>query len=214
MAKNQGTKDRVAEAAIDLFMTKGFSGTSVRAVADRAGVNVALISYYFGGKKGLLEHLLNRYLEGYLAELEKAYNTMGGSLQRLLNIVESALVYQQEQHRMARLVLRELTLDSVLVREVMASYYMKEKHLFTQILETGRKEGEFKGIRKEWAILHLRGMITMPYLHAQYIREVFHLEPRNSAFLNHYMKHVRQFVEVQICEPQTPPQPMPLTISS
>ncbi|QQK81145.1 forespore capture DNA-binding protein RefZ [Salicibibacter cibi] len=208
MAVNQGTKDKVAEAAIDLFMTKGYNGTSVRAIADRAGVNVALISYYFGGKKGMLEHLLNDYLEGYLKELEKASESTTDSYQRLLAIIESALEFQQEHHRMARLVLRELTLDSILVREVMASYYMKEKHLLTQVLEQGKKEGVFKGMRKEWAILHLRGMVTMPFLHAQHIREVFHLEPRNRTFLNHYMYHVRHFVEIQICEKQPSPPPM------
>ena len=202
MTVNHGTKMKVAEAAIDLFMTKGYNGTSVRAIANRAGVNVALISYYFGGKKGMLEHLINDYLEGYLQELEKGSDSAEGSYQRLLAIIEAALKFQQEHHRMARLVLRELTLDSILVREVMASYYMKEKHLFRQVLEKGKDEGVFKGMRKEWAILHLRGMITMPYLHAQHIREVFHLEPRDRTFLHHYMKHVRQFVEVQICEPQ------------
>ncbi|WP_160112459.1 forespore capture DNA-binding protein RefZ [Salicibibacter kimchii] len=202
MAVNQGTKDKVAEAAIGLFMTKGYSGTSVRAIAGRAGVNVALISYYFGGKKGMLEHLINTYLEGYLKELEEASEQVSGSFECLVAIIEAALQFQQTHHRMARLVLRELTLDSILVREVMASYYMKEKHLFRQVLEAGKEAGVFKGMRKEWAILHLRGMITMPFLHAQHIREVFHLEPSDRTFLYHYMKHVRQFVEVQICEPQ------------
>ncbi|QQK77327.1 forespore capture DNA-binding protein RefZ [Salicibibacter cibarius] len=208
MAVNQGTKDKVAEAAIDLFMTKGYSGTSVRAIADRAGVNVALISYYFGGKKGMLENLINTYLEGYLKEIEEALEQTSGSFERLLAIIEAALQFQQTHHRMARLVLRELTLDSILVREVMASYYMKEKHLFRQVLEAGKKEGVFKGMRKEWAILHLRGMVTMPFLHAQHIREVFHLEPSDRTFLYHYMKHVRQFVEVQICEKQSSPPAM------
>ncbi|GAK02901.1 transcriptional regulator, TetR family [Geomicrobium sp. JCM 19037] len=197
--EKQNTKEAVQTAAIDLFMTKGFTGTSVRAVADRANVNVALISYYFGGKKGLLEYILNDYLAGYLQAIEEAISSSESSFDQLLSMVERAMVYQQRHDRAARLVLRELTLDSMLVREVMSSYFMKEKHLFSLVYDQGRKAGVFTQMRKEWAILHLRGMITMPFLHAQYIREVFHLEPRDETFIGKYMGHVRQFVERQLC---------------
>lgn len=46
-------KERLLEAAIDLFGRDGFDGTSVRAVADRAGVSFALIRVAFGSKEGL-----------------------------------------------------------------------------------------------------------------------------------------------------------------
>jgi len=39
--------------ATPLFAAKGFNGVSVRAIASLAGVNVSMISYYFGGKEGL-----------------------------------------------------------------------------------------------------------------------------------------------------------------
>lgn len=46
-------KERLIEAAIELFGRDGFDGTSVRAVADRAGVSFALIRVAFGSKEGL-----------------------------------------------------------------------------------------------------------------------------------------------------------------
>jgi AcrR family transcriptional regulator len=44
---------RLIEAASALFVRKGFSGVSIREIADGAGANSALISYYFGDKQGL-----------------------------------------------------------------------------------------------------------------------------------------------------------------
>ncbi|MBM7631845.1 forespore capture DNA-binding protein RefZ [Geomicrobium sediminis] len=212
-AASTKTKEAVMTAAVDLFMTRGYNGTSVRAVADEAKVNVALISYYFGGKKGLLETILNDYLIGYLEAIEDGIRRETSSFDRLLAMIESAMEYQRTHHRKARLVLREMTLDSMLVREVMASYFMKEKHYFSLVYEQGRKQGVFTQMRKEWAILHLRGMITMPFLHAQYIREVFHLEPNDDTFVMHYMKHVKQFIELQLCtDHQTKNLPLPMMI--
>ncbi|MFE3029096.1 TetR family transcriptional regulator [Nocardia tengchongensis] len=47
------TKQRLLEAAREVFAVKGFDGARVQEIANRAGVDKQLISYYFGGKNGL-----------------------------------------------------------------------------------------------------------------------------------------------------------------
>ena len=48
---------QIMEIAEILFAEKGFNGTSVRDIAEKANVNLAMISYYFGSKDKLLEAL-------------------------------------------------------------------------------------------------------------------------------------------------------------
>ncbi|MEI9810968.1 MAG: TetR family transcriptional regulator [Bacteroidota bacterium] len=48
---------QIMEMAEVLFADKGFNGTSVRDIAEKANVNLAMISYYFGSKDKLLEAL-------------------------------------------------------------------------------------------------------------------------------------------------------------
>jgi AcrR family transcriptional regulator len=50
--------DRILTAARALFATRGYGSTSLRRVADEAGVDVALVSYYFKNKAGLLDAAL------------------------------------------------------------------------------------------------------------------------------------------------------------
>jgi len=47
------TRARIRDAALALFGAHGFSGTSVRAIADRAGVSAALVMHHFGSKEAL-----------------------------------------------------------------------------------------------------------------------------------------------------------------
>jgi AcrR family transcriptional regulator len=83
------SRERLLEAALDVFSAKGFAGARVQEIAERAGVNAQLISYYFDGKEGLyralqqlwfdreagfndpdapLEELAGRYLHATLAD--------------------------------------------------------------------------------------------------------------------------------------------------
>lgn len=51
------------DAAESTFAERGFAGTTTREVVKRARCNIALISYYFGGKEGLYQAVLVRYFE-------------------------------------------------------------------------------------------------------------------------------------------------------
>lgn len=64
------TREALIEAAIEIFGHNGFHAASNRELADRAGVNSALISYHFGGKTGL-----------YLASFQSIQEQMAVELQ-------------------------------------------------------------------------------------------------------------------------------------
>lgn len=64
------TQQALVDAAEVEFAAKGLAGARVSEIAERAGVNKQLISYYFGGKEGLYQALLERWyaLEAEMAE--------------------------------------------------------------------------------------------------------------------------------------------------
>ena len=57
------TKQRILEAAEDLFARHGFTGTSLRQVTSAAKVNLAAVNYHFGSKDHLIEEVLRRRLD-------------------------------------------------------------------------------------------------------------------------------------------------------
>jgi len=56
------TRDKILDAAERLFVERGFSATSLRAIANRAGVNLAATNYHFGSKMGLLAEIFHRHI--------------------------------------------------------------------------------------------------------------------------------------------------------
>lgn len=57
------TRDAILHAGQQIFAKKGFVETGVRDITDRAGVNQALVSRYFGGKLKLFEAVLEKVLD-------------------------------------------------------------------------------------------------------------------------------------------------------
>lgn len=58
MSKADQTRDKLLQAARAAFWARGYSNVSLRDIARAAGVDVALVSRYFGGKQGLFEAAL------------------------------------------------------------------------------------------------------------------------------------------------------------
>jgi AcrR family transcriptional regulator len=57
---SHATRERILDAAELLFIERGFAATSLRAIAGRAGVNLAATHYHFGSKTGLLAAVFHR----------------------------------------------------------------------------------------------------------------------------------------------------------
>lgn len=57
------TRERILDAAEQLFAEEGFAGTSLRDVTTLAGANVAAVHYHFGSKEELLRAVLSRIVE-------------------------------------------------------------------------------------------------------------------------------------------------------
>ncbi|PYC67732.1 TetR family transcriptional regulator [Micromonospora arborensis] len=86
---NPDTKARIAEAARELFLERGYKGTTVRAVAAEAGVDSALISYHFGSKQRLFGQSLNLLCVESTALDQALQGDQAGLADRLLTSVTS-----------------------------------------------------------------------------------------------------------------------------
>jgi AcrR family transcriptional regulator len=58
----EDTKEKILDAAEELFADHGFSATSIRAITTNAGVNLAALNYHFGSKDALIDAVFERRL--------------------------------------------------------------------------------------------------------------------------------------------------------
>jgi AcrR family transcriptional regulator len=94
----------ILQAADELFGELGLEGVSVRDVALRAGVNKALVFYYFASKEKLFEAVLERYYQAHRAALESSFKSDAPLSQKLHSLVDAYLDFIEQHRRYPSLV--------------------------------------------------------------------------------------------------------------
>ncbi|MCM3767177.1 forespore capture DNA-binding protein RefZ [Neobacillus niacini] len=194
------SKEEIVKAAILLFNSKGYSGTSMRDIAKAAKVNTATIAYHFENKAGLLEFCFTYFFEQYIGRMEVAYNSIDkGAKACLKRVVADLLHFQCENLQLASFVYREMSIDSQMVREIMATYSLKEKYYFQKIFERGFEWNEFRPHSIPYLIIQLKGLLMMPFTNTHYMREVLYVFPNEQFFEQKYLKELYQWIDRLLC---------------
>jgi len=120
-ARTGDTRERLIEAGLEVFGRHGFDGADTRTLARTAGVNLAAIPYYFGGKAGLYravaEHIADRLsdalgpaleaIEAAASDPDLARDEIVARLRALVSAWVATLLGRPEAERWAQFVIRE-----------------------------------------------------------------------------------------------------------
>jgi AcrR family transcriptional regulator len=69
MTRQVSTKDKILNAAEELFADRGFAESSLREITAKAEVNLASVNYHFGSKKSLIEAVFERFMDSFTNNL-------------------------------------------------------------------------------------------------------------------------------------------------
>jgi TetR/AcrR family transcriptional regulator, regulator of cefoperazone and chloramphenicol sensitivity len=150
-AASLATKDNrrvsLVRAAYEVIATQGFEGLRTRSVAERAGVNIATLHYYFPTKealiKGLAEYLASLFVSVHAPAVA---STGSAALDRLHQEFADARFYRLEQPDML-VVIQELMLRAhrdPAVRSIIAPLTYHWQSGLQQLIEEGISEGVFR----------------------------------------------------------------------
>lgn len=146
----------ILDVAQKIIGEKGYNATSIRDIASKANVNVSMISYYFGGKEGLLKAMVESKLEMMKIRLENLVSdkTISPTTKIEILIKESIAKYWQNR-----------ALNNIILREHNFKINKELKALIYQI-KTNRFEQLKKIVKEGQDLNHFKKEVNVPLLHA------------------------------------------------
>ena len=101
-------RDAILDGAERLFARHGFAATTIKQIASDAGVNSALLYYYFGSKETLYHQVLARLFEDLVASGSKALSPDASPEASVRAFVRMQVAFLSGRPHMAKLLAREL----------------------------------------------------------------------------------------------------------
>ena len=136
----------ILEVAERLFAIKGFDGTSVRDIAHEAGVNIAMISYYFGSKEKLLEALFamrSAFIAQQLREV--LHNETLAPLEKIYRLIDYYIDRILKNQHFHKIMVREQTAEKhSQVTKAILNTKKQNQQLIRQLIQEGQKKAVFK----------------------------------------------------------------------
>ena len=137
MRNSEQTKSQILTAALDEFADKGFAGTRVDEIARRAGVNKAMIYYYFSSKEELFNELFRLEMAQLKQELGAVLNHSLTTPEDATRVTREFLTYIETKEK----YLRVLMSSSLLSKDLQPHFFQLLDLTTAAGLEVARKEG-------------------------------------------------------------------------
>lgn len=87
--KSATTEQRIKEAAKKVFTERGYAATRTRDIANEAGINLALLNYYFRSKENLFNIIMLENLHLFVGSIIEILNNRATSLEEKIEILVS-----------------------------------------------------------------------------------------------------------------------------
>jgi len=157
---------------------KGLPSVTAREVAERAGVNAALVRYYFGGKAGLLRAVVEQKSHETAAQFQRHASIEGTARERLAALVGGIIRDFADDPYSARLIFEQVVFaEKDVVDRFVDEFGRSQIATLRGVLEEGEASGEFRDLDIESSIAVISGACFFFFLGSPIFSRVFEHGP-------------------------------------
>ncbi|HEX2093981.1 MAG TPA: TetR/AcrR family transcriptional regulator [Longimicrobiaceae bacterium] len=193
-ASDSETEQRILDAAHAVFLRRGSSGARMQEIADEAGVNKALLHYYFRSKEGLSVAVFHRAAASLFPRIVGILGSELDVEDKVRELVQGYTEFLAGHPYLPGFVISELHYHPERIRQVLAPMGGAPLSQLGAQLETLARAGKLRPIRPEEFMVNLVSLILFPFAARPMIEAVLGLEgERFDAFLEERRRTVADF---------------------
>ena len=194
----EASRRAILQAALVAFAQEGIAGARMDAIAAAAGVNKALLYYYFRDKEALYGAVLDDFFVRLLGRVTQALDGEGPAGERLLTYARAHFDCIAESFHYARLFQGELMSAGrgkpTHLTRVVERYIRPISVRLVAVLQEGIASGEFRRVDAMQFAPSIAGMIVHYFVVAPVARKLFGRDPFSSEALQQRRAAVLDFI--------------------
>ena len=152
MVNIDNTEEKIIESAKEVFAEKGFAGARMQEIADNAGVNKALLNYYFRSKEKLFEIAFKMIFKPMIDNINEALDHDGNIFEIIENFTRQHFRFIRKNPQAPIVMAKELSTSkgiktgsivSILIEQIKSTGFPNK---IAQRLEKSVQSGEIRNI--------------------------------------------------------------------
>jgi AcrR family transcriptional regulator len=164
-ADDLSTEEKIMQAAKKLFTQKGFAATRTRDIAEEAGINLALLNYYFRSKEKLFNIVMVDNFRQFIKAISVNLLDETASMEEKIKRVVTAYIdFLSVNPDLPIFIINEIrSNDSMIAQHLHEEAAPLRSHMFRQLQEAGR-QGKINPIDPFHFVANLIGLTVFPFI--------------------------------------------------
>lgn len=163
--RDQSTEDRILEAAKKVFVRKGMAGARMQDIADEAGINKALLHYYFRNKEVLFEMIFMEAAGKLFPRINEIFNSDQPLFEKIERFCEEYITVVMDNPYLPLFVLNEINQNpEYFLNKVWTDAKKPSPRKFLEQIEQEVKKGTIKNISPLNLMMNLISMTIFPFV--------------------------------------------------
>ena len=160
-SKKENTEEKIIDAARTIFVKKGMDGARMQEIADEAGINKALLHYYFRSKEKLFDAILGQIIRIAFPKISSIITSEDDFKSKLVKFIDAYLDILHKHPFLPGFVIKEVNRDASLFFKLIKSHGFNPVPVFTKIQEA-MDRGEIIQMRPEHLVANVISLCVFP----------------------------------------------------
>lgn len=192
-------EEKIIDAAREIFFEKGYNGATMRDIASKAEVNLALLHYYYRTKEKIFEIVLDQAFVTLFKRLNKVFTSDVDIFHKIELMVESYISVGMKHPRLPGFITHELEVNKKLVEPLILKYkeeqnVNKNLSIFYADVQNAIDSNIIKTIDVDSLFINILSLSLFPFIAKNFLLGIVLDNKKYSHFVKERSKHVSSFI--------------------
>ncbi|MCZ4319097.1 TetR/AcrR family transcriptional regulator [Aequorivita viscosa] len=162
--KNKDTEGEILKAAKGVFQKKGMDGARMQEIADEAGINKAMLHYYYRSKQLLFEAVFSNAFSLLAPQLNKVLNDDSSIEEKVKNFTSNYISFISKHPYLPNFIIQELNRNPKFFEKIQQTAAFPTLEKFKSQVAAEVEEGILKPIDGEQLFINIISLNIFPFV--------------------------------------------------
>ncbi|WP_456378860.1 TetR/AcrR family transcriptional regulator [Lutibacter sp.] len=168
--KDTTTESIILNAAKHIFQHKGMIGARMQEIADEAGINKALLHYYFRSKQLLFEAVFKKAFSMLAPQLNEVMNADTSICEKIKNFSSNYISFVLKHPYLPNFIIQELNRNPEFVKSILTEKHFPNIEKFRKQVNAKVEEGVIRPIKAEQLFINIMALNIFPFIAAPLLK--------------------------------------------